>query len=776
MNDHTRHILSILTAILLFGALLALAAPDARSLPMAGLFALLVTGALVFGIPAGGGEISLLPLVSAGALFLLGGPAAAVAVTLGAMGHGVARRLWPDLTGWPRASGGLALAGTTAANTIMLSGSVLAAGWVYAALGGSVPILPGNYLKPVAVASLVYLLVNYILAGVYFRTEGPRNFRRYLRELPIVVLYEAPTLIFAPLLALIFEGLGLGWFLLACAGLGVIAAVLRDQARARERLGRQVRELGGLQNVGRALAASLDLDETLNAVYAQVAELMPAENFYVALYNADADEVSFPLVVEEDRRRTGKSRRAANGLTETIIRRRQSLLTDPQGIEALRAQGMEVYGAMPVSWLGVPLLAGDEVLGMLAVQSYPRSGQPPQQFDEGHKGILETIAAQAATAIQNARLYARTDEDLTRRVQELNSILRTTREGLLLANPDLTVVAANRALADFLGLPLTALLHRSLLAAPADSEGACIAERIGYRNDELQQELALLGQSRGAFTRRAIEAPGPAAIPLERVVSPVLGAQENITGWLFVFRDLGEERRMARMRNELTHMLVHDLRAPLMVVEGGLNLIEFELEQGDPQRIPEHVNLALRGSQRMLDMIGNLLDISKLENGELTLRLEDAELPEWLEGLRQRFMPAALEAHIALTLELDAAIRPATLDMGLMDRVLANLVDNAIKFTPDGGRVTLSAQRGENHVQFAVEDNGPGIPEEAQAALFEKYRRVEGIVGRRGGNGLGLAFCKLAVGAHGGRIWVESKVGRGSAFYVWLPQAAPEEE
>jgi signal transduction histidine kinase len=358
----------------------------------------------------------------------------------------------------------------------------------------------------------------------------------------------------------------------------------------------------------------------------------------------------------------------------------------------------------------------------------------------------------------------------------LNSILSTTREGLLLAHPDLTVAAANRALADFLGLPLTALLQRSLLAPPADQDEDSIAHRIGYQEEELRQELSLLTQSPDTFTRKAIEAPGPQSIPLERVVSPVLDESRNIAGWLFVFRDLGEERRIARMRNELTHMLVHDLRAPLMVVEGGLNMIELELQQGSPERIPQHVDLALRGSQRMLDLIDDLLDIAKLENGEITLKLHDTDLKEWLEGLRQRFMPAALEARIALSLDLEEDICPATLDPSLMDRLIANLVDNAIKFTPDGGRVTLRAQRGVNHVQFVVEDTGPGIPPDHQTAIFEKHRRVEGITGRRGGNGLGLAFCKLAAEAHGGRIWVESKVGHGSAFYVWLPQAEPDSD
>jgi len=176
-----------------------------------------------------------------------------------------------------------------------------------------------------------------------------------------------------------------------------------------------------LQAVGRVLSSSLDQTTIVNAIYEQISRLMPATSFYVALYEPESEMVSFPLVIDEGRRVSWQARRARRGLTEHVIETRQTLWLPGDVGGYIESHGLEHIQREASCWLGVPLVAADEVLGVIALLSY---GQPVA-YDPLQIEVLEMIAAQAAVAIQNARLYERTDEALAQRVQELDSVLRT---------------------------------------------------------------------------------------------------------------------------------------------------------------------------------------------------------------------------------------------------------------------------------------------------------------------------------------------------------------
>jgi len=246
-----------------------------------------------------------------------------------------------------------------------------------------------------------------------------------------------------------------------------------------------------------------------------------------------------------------------------------------------------------------------------------------------------------------------------------------------------------------------------------------------------------------------------------------------ISGWLLVFRDITEEVKLARLREDMMHMLVHDLRSPLTVVTGSLDMIESSLADQDTEDAEFLLMMARRGSDRMLRLVNDLLDISKLESGQLILHPESIDAESMLNETAIRTTPLATEARITVEIAAAPGLPPLYVDVGFIGRVLNNLVDNAIKFTPDEGVVRLWARLDPEHTPPAmlvgVSDTGPGIPPEEQNRLFEKFQQISSVKGRRAGTGLGLPFCKLAVEAHGGRIWVESEVGRGSTFVMRLP-------
>jgi signal transduction histidine kinase len=617
---------------------------------------------------------------------------------------------------------------------------------------------------------LIYLTVNHLTISPAIATRGRKALQAYLRSLPNLLFYEGGPLVFAPLVALIYSRLGIVQFTLFALLMIIASLITRGLAVTSQRLERRVKELDSLQAVGQALSASLNLDRILEAIHTQVAALMPAENFYVALYNAETDEVSFPLAFEDGQRVHWRSRPKGHGLTEYILQTHESLLIPRDVGAALQEIGIAQIGRLAASWLGVPILAEQEPIGVIAIQSYDTAGA----YDISHEEVLVTIAAQAAVAIQNARLYERTDEALARRVQELNSILRTTAEGILLLDTSWCVLAANRALSIFLGVAQTEIVGQVLDAVRAES-GSLIT-LIGYTPEALQTACEELAQDDTSY-KQTITVPGPPERHVERTLTPVRDREGTTVGWLFILRDMTEEIELARLREDLTHMLIHDLRSPLTVMNGSLEILETVITSEDTDTIESLLQMAKRGTDRLLRMVNELLDIGKLESGQLILHPENVRAESLLKDVANRLAALAEINNITLEISVAPDLPQLYSDVEFIGRVLHNLLDNAIKFTPDDGRIRLWARLDPGHDPVAllvgVTDSGPGIPPEEQHRVFEKFQQTS-VTGRRVGTGLGLPFCKLAVEAHGGKIWVESEVGKGSSFIMRLPVAEPE--
>jgi signal transduction histidine kinase len=228
-------------------------------------------------------------------------------------------------------------------------------------------------------------------------------------------------------------------------------------------------------------------------------------------------------------------------------------------------------------------------------------------------------------------------------------------------------------------------------------------------------------------------------------------------------------RKLERFRSEMVELLVHDLRNPLTVMLGGLDVINMTLGRSlnDSQRTL--FDNARRSGHFMLVMIGDMLDVAKLEAGRLVLKVQPLDLKALLsEAAEQVRTPAELEG-LQLEIDVPDALPPVQGDVQLIQRVLANLLNNAIKHTPAGGKITLSAAIDTDQLTIGVRDTGEGIPEDKQATIFDKFTQIDQDGLERRGTGLGLTFCKLAVEAHGGTIRVESAPGQGSLFAFALP-------
>ena len=228
-------------------------------------------------------------------------------------------------------------------------------------------------------------------------------------------------------------------------------------------------------------------------------------------------------------------------------------------------------------------------------------------------------------------------------------------------------------------------------------------------------------------------------------------------------------RESERLRDNLTQMIVHDLRNPLVALMGWLDLLQSQRMQDADGVEQLLLKNARHGGEVLLGMVSELLDISKMEAGKLRLNPQAVDLCALLRETADAMHALGEVEELDLqVVPCDAAVT-VTCDRQLISRVLVNLVSNAIKHTPAGGSVTLSVHLQADEVQVRVSDTGIGISAENQARIFEKFAQVQ-QKGERRGTGLGLTFCKIAMEAHGGRIWVESEVGEGSTFAFTLPR------
>jgi signal transduction histidine kinase len=232
-------------------------------------------------------------------------------------------------------------------------------------------------------------------------------------------------------------------------------------------------------------------------------------------------------------------------------------------------------------------------------------------------------------------------------------------------------------------------------------------------------------------------------------------------------------RESERMMKDLTSMVVHDLRVPLTAVIGSmLSLSESAQSRLDP-REQETLGISLAGGETLLQMINDLLDVNRLEERRLPLHCRPVSVHEIVDYARGQIEVLARRKKVGIKSSVPSRLPEVLVDRHVIERVLINLLGNAIRHTQPGGKITLQARALEGGVTLCVSDTGEGIPPEYLERIFDKFAQVESHRSRRSySTGLGLTFCKLAVEAHGGRIWAESELGKGSTFTFTLPVEA----
>jgi PAS domain S-box-containing protein len=325
------------------------------------------------------------------------------------------------------------------------------------------------------------------------------------------------------------------------------------------------------------------------------------------------------------------------------------------------------------------------------------------------------------------------------------------------------------------------------------------ARLMGYTQAEMEGKdlLALLGHARAdgspykiedspIYGARRASAPIRARdemfrhkdghpIPVEYVACPML-SNGRVTGVVVAFQDVTERRRLDRMKDEFISTVSHELRTPLTALRAALGLIAGGALEKRPEKRTQMMDVAIGNCDRLVRLVNDILDFERMGAGRLPMRFQEIEAKDLLRRATDLQHPSAQKAGIGFL--IDAGPLTLWIDEDRILQTLGNLISNAIKFSPRGSDIVLRAKaQSATEAILSVEDKGRGIPPEKLDIIFERFQQVDASDSRdMGGTGLGLAICRNIVRQHGGRIWVESTVGRGSAFYFTIPRTAARQE
>ncbi len=405
-------------------------------------------------------------------------------------------------------------------------------------------------------------------------------------------------------------------------------------------------------------------------------------------------------------------------------------------------------GARQALYFPLHLPTGESlgVVGLLLCSEDPLAAR--------HYAAVMALLQQGTATLSRVRLYEQSMETESR----LRAILESSQDGILLIGQQLAVQYVNGRAMDLLTLPgFSAEWERrvfSELIAAVESCAPQLAQWLARSARQLESPTLAGEQATPTFT-------GAQERQIQVYHWPVYAHQDALQGSLFVLRDVTEQKALERMRDDLLHMLVHDMRNPLSIIQNALQIMD------DPTlhtSIPDITNLALRNTDRLLTLVHAILDIGRMETGRFQLRQGVIALRQIIEALKGRIQVASNQTVFEVNVPTN--LPKLWADPEVVERIFHNLIDNAFKFIPrKGGVIRITATHKGEWVTIEVYNNGKPIPEDMKERLFKKFSAGEY---RGQGYGLGLAFCRLAVEAHGGKIYPENHT-EGVSFYFTLP-------
>lgn len=525
------------------------------------------------------------------------------------------------------------------------------------------------------------------------------------------------------------------------------------------------RRLEALFEISRTLEAARDFNGVLAEILDKAIAIMGAERGFIMLRDRDTRELKVHVARDRKGAITGvDAETVSRSLMKKVVESgepvvvRNALAGGEWGTESMLAN--QIHSA-----LCVPLKAREEVAGVLYVDHRSRVSA----FTDQDLAFLTTFALQAHAAIHASRAYW----------ELLDSLFKASDDFIVVCAPDRTITQANRGAAK-----LTA-------SSEGDLTGRKLDELFAAEHQLEARKLCADTLQKGLVSGVELvleNAHGPNR-PLGISSFALKDKQDNPVGLCLIGRDLSQLRSLIDMltganaklrelndmKSQFVGMIAHELKSPLSVVVGYVDLLLQNNSEPPSPKQREHLEKIMGAGERLIGLIQELLELTRLETGKTALRLGPVDAKKMLYELAENYELRARQAEVEVHLKAAEDLPVLEGDKDLIWRVFDNFFSNGIKYNKRGGKLLVEARRVKHECEFSFRDEGIGMSEEDQKRLFERFFRADNV-GKIPGTGLGLSIVKAVVERHAGRIAVESKLGEGTTFRVTLPLKPPEPE
>lgn len=528
------------------------------------------------------------------------------------------------------------------------------------------------------------------------------------------------------------------------AGIAILNARLYAESQ------RQAQVMTAVAESAAVITASLQLDQVLQRILEQISQALDTEVVSLALidphekfleFKASTGETQYPIV--------GVRLNMDQGIAGWVAREgRGAVVADVSQDERFYGEIDEMTGFETRAVACAPIRTRGSVIGVLEALN-PSGGS----FEPDALLVLTGIGSLAGTAIRHAQLF----EQLEVAHQRYRELFEDSIDPIMITDWKGRIVEANRqaeATTDFSNDAL---------------RGMPIAEIHQLDDDLSGSDFGALSAGNTISYESILHSQMGREVPVQVNVREV--EIDGVPHLQWILRDITERKNLETLRNDLISMIYHDLRSPLANVVSSLDVVASMVSPEDDPALKSLLEIAMRSTERIQRLTNSLLDINRLEAGQAIVDISPNDPIELIGDVAEAVAPIAKNKDQVLELNLPEEMPPVLVDGDMIRRVLSNLLENAIKFAPAGGKILVGTQQEDDCIQVWVADDGPGIPPSEQERIFDKYARLHAQEGPKG-IGLGLAYCRLAVEGHGGRIWVESSPGSGSRFTFTLPIAS----
>ena len=526
------------------------------------------------------------------------------------------------------------------------------------------------------------------------------------------------------------------------------ASVAVLNARLYTETQRTARVMSALAEGAAALHSSLEMQDVLRRILNQTMQALQVETVALALI----DPASNDLIVKAAAGNNSGSIPgiripAGQGLAGRVVSEKRGHIIPAVNLETGMAESDRLNGLAMRALAVAPIQAQGKVIGVLEAIN-PISGS----FDPDALVVMTGLGNIAGSTLDNSQLF----EQLQNAHKHYRELFEDSVDPILITDWEGRVLEVNRRAAT-----LSQYSDRELRSMSIDQLHEVNWAKAGL-NFEALKNGGTCGYESGLLCNDG------AMVPIEVYARRVEFNDTEAIQW--IMRDITARKELDALRDDMTSMIFHDLRSPLGNIVSSLEMMSGLLPADET--LNSMLNIAKNSTGRIQRLVNSLLDINRLETGQEIADQNPIDPVALVREAIRDVEPGVAARQQTLTNRATTVLPLVWVDVDMIYRVLINLLENAIKFTPVTGRIDIGAQTAPDgmYVNFWVRDNGPGIPPSERERIFEKFTRLRGR-NRPGGLGVGLAFCRLAVTGHGGKIWIESEVDKGTTFWLSLPVA-----